>query len=277
VAHPLGDARAKLEQARHHLRALKAGADAIAGDPDRHCILADYDTDEDRYVVYSKMSEDPLPNLSLGLGDLIHCARGALDFTAWQLAIKHLGREPTEDEGRQIQFPITESPDRFERSRARPYFADDVAQEVLRFQPHSPEHIRGQQLGTLQWVSNRDKHRLVVPLVALINPPLLPEYNFESKLPRGTEVRSTFLIGPRRGAGEDEVYYCGDPTTFRLGWVELTPRPPNTRVELSMPAPLEVRFLGPGNALISVDDVERIVETVEEVVRRFEQFAPDAE
>jgi predicted SpoU family rRNA methylase len=44
-----------------------------------------------------------------------------------------------------------------------------------------------------------------------------------------------------------------------------------------MPAPLEVRFLGPGNALISVDDVERIVETVEEVVRRFEQFAPDAE
>jgi hypothetical protein len=268
VAHPLDDARAKLDRARQHFTNLKRQATKLGRDPDRHRILVDYDPDEGRYVVYSKLSPDPLPNLSLVLGDLIHNARGALDFTTWQLAIKHLRREPTEEEAKSIQFPITDTKTRFDGSRVLPFVSKDVAKEMLRHQPHPGSKADNDHLAVLHWISNRDKHRLVVPLFPYINPPpFIPKYVFEPLPPRGTVFAASPLGAPRRG----DVSFKGDPTTTKLGWVKLTPRPANAKIYVDPQPPLEVLFRGPADYL-SVADIKALLDHVKRVVGCFNRF-----
>jgi len=268
---PLEDAREKLQRARNHLADLKRQARRLGRDANRHRVLVDYDSDEGRYVVYAKTSSEPLPSLSLILGDLIHCARGALDFTAWKLAIKHLGREPPEKKAHLIQFPITPCVTRFDNARVWPFVSKKVRREMLRHQPHPGCDPGNDSLATLQWVSNRDKHRLVVPLFADITPPLIPEYTFDPPLPSGAVIGSSFLMGPRRGATDKEIFYKGDPTTVKLGGVKTTPHAPNTKVKINPQPPLNILFGGPGRYL-TVSDIEALLSRVEFVVSRFERF-----
>lgn len=161
--HPLDEAREKIKRAHAHRANLKRQATRIGRDRSRHRTFVDYDPDEVCYVVYSKMSAEPFPNLSLILGDVIHCARGALDFTAWQLARKKLGREPTEQEARSIVFPITDYPERFASARVMPFLSAPVRKEMRRHQPHPGSDARNDNLALLQWLSNRDKHRFARP------------------------------------------------------------------------------------------------------------------
>jgi hypothetical protein len=272
MADPLEDTRAKLERARIHFASLRRQASQLGRDRNRHRVLGDYDEDEGRYVVYSKMSPEPLPNLSLPLGDLIHCARGALDYVAWQLALKHRrGKEPSEQEAKSIQFPITSRIDLFNRARLWPFVSQDVRREMLRHQPHPGSDPENCHLSVLQWVSNRDKHRLIVSLFADISPPLLPEYVFDPPLAPGSETKYTFLSGPRRGASPEEVFHRGDPTTVKLGRVEIMPRRPNTKVGIDPQPTINVLFAGPSGYL-SVPEIKAILDRVEFVVGRFERF-----
>ena len=98
-------------------------------------MLVDYDPDEGHYVVYAKTRPEPLPNLSLILGDVIHCARGALDFTAWQLACKHLGREPTDEQAPSIQFPSRTPLGKFAKAKVLPFVSKKVWREMGRHRP----------------------------------------------------------------------------------------------------------------------------------------------
>jgi hypothetical protein len=236
-------------------------------------VLVDYDPDEGRYVVYAKTRPEPLPNLSLILGDVIHCARGALDFTAWQLACKHLGREPTDEEARSIQFPIMPCPGRFAKSRVLAFVSEEMANEMGKHQPYPGSNSGDDCLAVLRWISNRDKHRLIVPLFADITPPLMPEYTLNPRPPKGSriEIKRPFLLGPRKSATEDEIFYKGDPTTVRLGWVELSPRPPDTKVEIDPQPPLNVLFDGP-TGYLGVPDIEALLGHVEFVVGCFDRF-----
>ena len=61
----------KLKRARSHLANLKRQATKLGRDTSRHSVLVDYDPDEGHYVVYAKTRPEPLPNLSLILGDVI--------------------------------------------------------------------------------------------------------------------------------------------------------------------------------------------------------------
>lgn len=273
VADPLEDTREKLKRARSHLANLKRQATKLGRDTDRHSVLVDYDADEGFYVVYAKTSPEPLPNLSLILGDVIHCARGALDFTTWQLACKHLGREPTDQEAPSIQFPITPTAGKFAKAKVLPFVSKKVGREMGRHQPHPGSDPGNDRLAILQWISNRDKHRLIVPLFADITPPLIPEYALDPRPPRGSgvEIGHTFLMGPRQGATEEEIFYKGDPTTVKLGRVTLTPQPPNTRVHIDPQPPLNVLFDGPGGYL-NMPDIEALLRRVEFVVGRFARF-----
>jgi hypothetical protein len=273
VADPLDDAREKLKRARSHLANLKRQATKLGRDTSRHSVLVDYDPDEGHYVVYAKTRPEPLPNLSLILGDVIHCARGALDFTAWQLACKHLGREPTDEQAPSIQFPITHTPGKFAKAKVLPFVSKKVWREMGRHQPHPGSDPDNDHLAVLQWISNRDKHRLIVPLFADITPPLMPEYTLDPRAPRGSgvEIRHTFLMGPRQGASEDEIFYKGDPTTVKLGRLTLMPPLPNTKVYIDPQPPLNVLFGGPDGHL-SMPDVEALLGHVKFVVGCFDRF-----
>jgi hypothetical protein len=268
--HALDDARAKLQRARQHLANLKRKATKLGRDTDRHRIFVDYDPDEGHYVVYSKTRPEPLPNLSLILGDLIHCARGALDFTAWQLANEPVGEIPTDKEAKKITFPITRRRTDFDSSAILGFVPKDVACEMLRHQPHPGSDPGNDNLIVLQWISNRDKHRLVVPLFAFIDPPPLPKYTFTPPLPAGTEESRSLLVGPETD-DPAEIFYKDDPTTVRFGNLTLTPRPPDTHVEIDPQPPLDVLFGGPVG-YVSMPDVKAIIDRVEFIVGRFERF-----
>lgn len=231
-------------------------------------MFVDYDPDEGCYVAYTWTSPEPPPNLGLILGDLVHCARGALDFVAWQLARKNLGREPTEKEAKRIQFPITSCVTHFGSAQLWPFVSEKARREMLRHQPHPGSDPGNRHLFVLQWISNRDKHRLVVPLFAFINPPLVPKYTFEPPLPPGTRAEWSLWIAPDDVA---DVSYKGDPATIRWGTVELTPRPPNTHIEIDPQPPLDVLFSGPDGHL-SLADIEALLSRVEFVVNRFDRF-----
>jgi hypothetical protein len=271
MADPLDDAQEKLKRARAHLTNLKRQATKLGRDPDRHRILVDYDSDQGEYVVFSKMSPEPLPNLSLILGDLVHCARGALDFVAWQLAVKHCGREPPEKEANRIQFPITPCLARFDDRRLWPYVSQKVRREMLRHQPHPGSDPANDHLAVIQWISNRDKHRLIVPLFAFINPPPVVDYTYDPRLPVKTVSRSSFLTGPQSGASDDEIFYKGDPTTVKLGSLNLTPHLPNTKIYVDPQPPLDILFSGP-DGYLSLLEIEALLSRVEFVVSRFERF-----
>jgi hypothetical protein len=273
VDDPLDDARKKLKRARAHLANLKRQTTKLRRDTGRDGVLVDYDADEGCYVVYAKTRPEPLPNLSLILGDVIHCARGALDFTTWQLACKFLGREPTDQQAPSILFPITPTAGKFAKARVLPFVSKKVAREMGRHQPHPGSDPGNDRLAVLQWISNRDKHRLIVPLFADITPPLMPEYALDPTPPPGTgvEIKSSFLSVPRQGASVEEIHYKGDPTTVKLGRVTLIPRPPNTKVYIDPQPPLNVLFSGPGDYL-AVADVEAVLRRVEFVVSRFKRF-----
>lgn len=268
--HALDDAREKLKRARSHLANLKRQATQLGRDASRHRVLAEYDSDEECYVVYSRWKPGPLPNLSLVLGDIVHNARGALDFTAWQLAKNKLRREPTEDEARSIQFPITADIHKFNKARLWPLVSPEAKREMLRHQPHTGCAAGNRRLAVLQSVSNRDKHRFVVPLFAQVTVDPLPNYTFTPEPPRGTVKKFTLLEWPRPDKGT-EISYKGDPTTVRLGQVTLTPRPPATVIEIDPQPPLDVIFRYGDNAL-SVPDLKAVLERVEFVVDGFERF-----
>jgi hypothetical protein len=265
VTHALDEAREKLKRARAHGANLKRQVTLLNRDPSRHRVLVDYDPDEGCYVVYSKMGPEPLPDLSLVLGDVIHNARGALDFTAWQLARKKLRREPTEKEAPSIVFPITSSIVMFDNRPIWRFVSKQVRCEMLRHQPHPRCDPGNDHLAALHWISNRDKHRFVVPLLMLVGTPRPPNYTFKPKLPEGTEARWIFSARP------SEVFYKRDPTTRRLAKVVLTPRPPNTQVEIDPQPPLNVLFGGPGDAL-TPPDIKALLDRVEFVVGCFDRF-----
>ncbi len=268
MAHPLDGAREKLKHARKHLANLKRQATRFGRDPRRHRVLVDYDPDEGCYVVYAKMGPEPSPNLSLVLGDVIHNARGALDFTAWQLACKQLRREPTDKEAPSILFPITSNIATFDKRPIWPFVSNKVRCEMLRHQPHPGRDPSNDHFAILQWVSNRDKHRFVVPLLTLVSTPLPPQYTFKPKLPKGTQARWIF---PARRRRPSEVVYKSDPTTLRLATVVLTPRPPDTQIEIDPQQPLSVVFGGPGDPL-SMTYVKALLDRVEFVVGCFDRF-----
>lgn len=272
MIHPLDDARAKLEQARHHLERLKQEAALVGDERDLHRILVEYDADEGRYVIYSKMSGDPFPNLSLRLGDLVHCARGALDFSVWQLAIRHLGREPSEREAPNIQFPITADRNAFRRARLWRYVSDDAKAALLEVQPHPENSHTNGSLALLKWISNRDKHRLVIPQAMLIDVAPMPRFTFDPELPPGTTMSMPVPMSGPKSTDPSEVYYRGDPTTVRFGWLELDPLPPaNTTVELSPQLPLEVIFPGP-DGYFHHSGIEAVVHKVDGIVGQFQRF-----
>lgn len=271
MADPLADSREKLKRARLHLADLKDQVRTLRSDPDRHRILVDYDPDQACHVVYSKMSPEPLPNLSLIIGDIIHCARGALDFITWQLACKKLGREPTDQEAQPILFPITPTIDRFNEAKLWPFIGQQEQEEMLRHQPHPGSDSSNQRLAILRWISNRDKHRLILPLSAFIDPPPLPKYTFDPPLPAGSVTKRSLLCGPRAEASDDEIFYKGDPTTVKFGRIEITPSAPDTKIQIDPQVPLDILFRGPRNPT-SIPEIEAILDRVEFVIGRFERF-----
>src|ERR1700722_7258377 len=101
----LDDAFEKLRWATHHFEILRPQIEAFE-QRDAHRINVSIDTDAGEYAFSVHDLEEPHPDWGLIIGDCIHNARTALDYTFVRLWAIATGEDPATVQRKDIQFPI---------------------------------------------------------------------------------------------------------------------------------------------------------------------------
>jgi len=170
----LTSAYAKRDHAARHLATLVDFMDGVLGDPTCLAKLgARFDQTTDRHTVYLASVpdlNDALVRLSLGVGDVVHNLRSALDHAASQLACLHAGDglppDPT-----MVKFRLCFPPQSCRR-RAPAFLCDGDWALVHEWQACKgtngrPDGWSGEyvhQLDLLARLNNYDKHKVLTEL-----------------------------------------------------------------------------------------------------------------
>ena len=122
----------------------------------------DEDCDTGEYRLFYDFSVPTPPRFPVRIGEIAHHLRSALDHLVWREAIELLGREPTEQEAREITFPICRTRVEFKKSKVQRYVSPDAWTIIERHQPYDRgKPKRSKSLGLLHWINRVDKHRLL--------------------------------------------------------------------------------------------------------------------
>jgi len=167
----LDGARLKLARAHHHLEELDQQVVAfLEAQPPPVELTAESGALGDRRFSRLRVGAVRQPPAELGVivGDIAHNARSALDYVVYELA-RH---ETSQDDPNNTQFPIVR--DRAQYAPVARRLLGQLAawqQEVIeRLQPFQRDpDARQHPLAVLNWISNRDKHRLLHTTVAQIS------------------------------------------------------------------------------------------------------------
>jgi hypothetical protein len=164
----LASARAKWERAKIHaeqlLGEMKDARDG--GNPRVTRTSRRFDSDANEIVWTAEaIVPEIAPAWPLMIGDCVYNLRCALDHLWWELAIDHLGREPTNEEAPAIQFPIypRTPPESFESRRFLTHVDDEVVRKAKIVQGFDRPDEAESLLGVLADLSNHDKHRRIQP------------------------------------------------------------------------------------------------------------------
>ena len=127
---------------------------------------------------------DSLPSLSLEcgihLGEIVHNFRSALDHLAWAVVGPANRKGLTDRQLRDIEFPLAQSRARFKSTATRclPGLTDKERAFFETYQPYKRSAI-GRAMRLLQVLSNLDKHRVVLPTLALPERIEIPKVTYE--------------------------------------------------------------------------------------------------
>ncbi|MGP0102093.1 MAG: hypothetical protein ACLPUT_10820 [Solirubrobacteraceae bacterium] len=126
------------------------------------------------------------PVFAVLLGEIAHDMRSALDHLVWREAVEALGREPTDDEARDISFPIYRTRVKFKKSKVQRYVDPDAWTVIERHQPYDRgKPKRSKSLELLHWINRIDKHRFISasrPFLLLYNPLEIVEWKGDGRL-----------------------------------------------------------------------------------------------
>jgi hypothetical protein len=160
---------AKLDRAKTHIDHLRAAmTEAASPDLDKIPLRRNYDATEGAVIWRIDRLVEIGDDWPLIAGDAIQNLRAALDHLMWQLAIIHLGRQPTRREARLVQYPevtrarsLVPGGDRF-----LTYLRREDIEVLKRFQPYK-RRKKGElhPVPKLIRLSNADKHRRLPLLV----------------------------------------------------------------------------------------------------------------
>jgi hypothetical protein len=172
----LSGARAKLERAKEHLQLLDETVRDVrlASGGDSSLVLGGFyrSVSESFELRVISMPQYPLTRWGTVLGDYVQNLRSALDHAAYQLVAS--GSEPSDAALGRSQFPICDTHDLFDSEVPRRLsgVAPRAISVVKEAQPFEYHNIDISPTRILRELSNRDKHRLLIPL--LLAPDDLP-------------------------------------------------------------------------------------------------------
>ena len=250
----LKDARAKLDRADLHIQDLRSKI-LRAGNGDPYTIPLVEELDEDTGALHLRVAADRTEPETWGLiiGDALHNLRSSLESAWWQLAVDHLGREPTEKEAPKIQFPLVRPGGKFNIEAIKKWvgdrataFAGEVQADPRRDPPNflHPIHV-------LRRLSNIDKHRNLNAVLHVYG---------------GVQVRVVSSGPPnssQEGALEGAIFHAIDPDGPKVGDTLLT-LPPGCWIRQP-----DVEFDAAQQGFISVDgktDIRAVLASIHKFV-----------
>ena len=166
----LSGARAKLERAKEHLQLMDDTVHDVrlGSGGDSSLVLGGFYRSASRSFELRVLSmpQYPLTEWGTVLGDYVQNLRSALDHAAYQLVAS--GSEPSDAALRRSQFPICDTRDMFDSEvprRLSGVVAPRAMSVVEEAQPFKYHNIYVSPTRILRELSNRDKHRLLIPLL----------------------------------------------------------------------------------------------------------------
>lgn len=165
-ADPLGSAWHKYHWASKHMDAVAAAIERSV-DPNAHPVTVNVNVEPPNGNI-AVVRVTRLPNIrtdyGLTLGDTIQNFRAALDHLAWGLV--KVGSDPRPAKPKRVYFPMAESGQSFKGqvNEWLPGVPGDYRAIIRRYQPYR----RGERPKAVRWLrglSNRDKHRILIPAV----------------------------------------------------------------------------------------------------------------
>lgn len=164
----------KFDRATKHVDELRGACEAfLATEPYSHIRTVEEGSTPESGAVHVfrwKTFQTPPPELGLIAGDAIHNARSALDHLAVHIdarAALLAGVPYTDEDEKQVQFPITTSPEKFREAVARrlPHARQEATAIIERFQPYNVSNSPDiAQIRLLSELDNVDKHRSIAPI-----------------------------------------------------------------------------------------------------------------
>jgi hypothetical protein len=166
----LSDVYLKLERAEHHIDALRVGVEAFqTRNPPPFGFRAEQTPlgdDGVQYDLFAVVREEPPRKFGLIVGDAVHNIRAALDYLVYALAPPDVRRK------RETKFPIyLEQRDFDDRSPSMLEGLMPAERELIeRVQPFIAAEVpREDPLAVLNRLANRDKHHLLVTMIASVD------------------------------------------------------------------------------------------------------------
>jgi hypothetical protein len=162
----LSQVRLKLDRAGEHIEAFRQDLEAfLERDPPPFAFRTEKSLGAKKtaeYVLYAIVREPPPRCLALVIGDAIQDMRVALEYLAYELS------SPEARKSGSTSFPIYE-----DRAKFNPGIATVKGDEralIERVQPYAATKIPSDDpLAVLRRLSNLDKHRLLIPMIATVS------------------------------------------------------------------------------------------------------------
>jgi hypothetical protein len=169
---------AKVNRAKHHINALAADIDSFLGST-AYEVLAE-PGEQPNETIYRLRMQLPIPiHFSTTIGDALHNLRSALDYAAYEMARRHVGRDLTEKEELACEFPIRDDPAKLDKFFSAPgrqalygprerqairdvqpaWLHDEVARRGVKELHPRQDEVTYDPLWLLSRLSNIDKHR----------------------------------------------------------------------------------------------------------------------
>jgi hypothetical protein len=162
MAHPLDSAYLKLARAAAHVQALDAETKLYL-DTEPYLPLPEWHTDTGKHLMRARAGAPPPSTLSATAADAIHNLRAALDHLTYQAA----GLDPGRPRGERTQYPIFDTPEEFDARIPGPYLDGVPRQLWALFRSAQPFEQGYALLAPIARLDDRDKHRVLEPMVAL--------------------------------------------------------------------------------------------------------------